>query len=80
VIIITSLADGRIGSWRERSLPIAFGADAIIFAPSLFADAPRTPAKMGGVSAVLGCVQAVVPMSPVTGVPSPSGPPTGVKP
>ena len=50
-----------------------------MFAPSLFADAPRTPAKMGGVSAVLGYVQAEVLMSPVTGLPSPSGTLTGVK-
>ena len=79
MIIITSLADGRVGSWRERSLPIAFGADAIMFAPSLFADAPRTPAKMGGMSAVLGCVHAEVLMNAVTGLASPSGALTGVK-
>jgi len=80
VIIITSLADGRAGSWRERSWSVAFGADAIMFAPFLFADAPRTPAKMGGVSAVLGCAQAEVLVSPVAGLPSPSGTLRGVKP
>jgi hypothetical protein len=76
VIIITSLADDRIGSWSDL-WPDAFG-EAIMFAPSLFADAPRTPAKMGGVSAVLGCVQADVLIRPVTGLRSPSGTPTGV--
>jgi hypothetical protein len=78
VIIITSLADDRVGRRRSDLWPDAFGADAIMFAPSWFADAPRTPAKMGGVSAVLGCVQADVPMSTVSGLPSPGGTPTGV--
>ena len=79
MIIITSLADDRLGRRRSDLWPVAFGADAVMFAPSLFADAPRTPAKMGGVSAVLSCVQADVPISPVTGLPSPSGTSTGVK-
>jgi hypothetical protein len=79
VIIITSLADDPVGSWSDL-WPVAFGADAIMFAASLFADAPRTPAKMGGMSAVLGCAQAEVLVSPVAGLPSPSGAPTGVKP
>jgi hypothetical protein len=78
VIIITRLADDRVGSWSDL-WPVAFGADAIMFAAALFADAPRTPAKMGVMSAVVGCVQENVPMSPVTGVRSPSGTPTGVK-
>ena len=78
MIIITSLADDRVGSWSDL-WPVAFGADAIMFAPSLFADVPRTPAKMGGMSAVLGCLQADVLMSAVSGLPSPSGTPAGVK-
>ena len=78
MIIITSLADDPVGSWSDL-WPVAFGADAIMFAASLFADAPRTPAKMGGMSAVLGSVQAGVPISPVTGLPAPIGTPTGVK-
>ena len=78
MIIITSLADDRVGSWSDL-WPVAFGADAIMFAPSLFADVPRTPAKMGGMSAVLGCVHAEVLMRLVTELSAPSGAPTGVK-